>query len=220
MNDASSSAADATLRTLLDDGVILCLRFRDGSQLVDACRAAARGGLRVLEITLTSPGALDAIRELSSEPDLLVGAGTVLTVADVEAVAAAGGRFALSPVFDPVVVEEAGKRGLLAIPGASTPTEILAAHAHGAPVVKVFPAAALGGPAYLRAIRGPIGHVPMIPTSGPTSESMAEWFDAGAAAVGVGLEVFPPEGFTMESVEAAARRVRASVDEVRAARTA
>lgn len=216
MNETKNLRAtiDGTLARLLADGVILCVRLASREGVIDACRAAAEGGLKTLEITLTTPGALEIIEALAADGELLVGAGTVLTPDDVVAVAEAGGRFALSPVFDPEVCDEARRRGLLAIPGASTPTEILAAHDYGAPAVKVFPSGALGGPAYLRAIRGPLGHVPMIPTSGPLSGDMQEWIDAGAVAVGVGPEVFTPD-FTAESVGAAARRVRDAVDRAR-----
>jgi 2-dehydro-3-deoxyphosphogluconate aldolase/(4S)-4-hydroxy-2-oxoglutarate aldolase len=201
-----------TVDEVLADGVILCIRLGADAPIpvVDACRAAVRGGLRVLEITLTTPGALDAIRELSKE-DVIVGGGTVLSIEDVIRVGNAGGRFVLSPVFDPRVVAEAHLCGMLSVPGASTPTEILAAHRHGARMVKVFPAGPLGGPAYLRAIRGPLPDVPMVPTSGATAETLHEYLDAGAVAIGVGNEVFPP-GFTLESVEKAARRVREAMD--------
>jgi len=205
---------ERTRRALLEDGIILCIRMQGEGVVLDACRAAVAGGLRVLEITLTTPGALGIIRELAADEDLLVGAGTVLTTEDVAAVDDAGGRFALSPVFDAEVVDEAGRRGLLAIPGAATATEILAAWRHGVPLVKVFPSGALGGSAYLKAVRGPLGHIPMIPTSGPTSDTMDEWVAAGAAAVGVGPEVFC-EGFTTENVESAARRVRTAMDRAR-----
>ena len=205
-----------TADEVLTDGVFLCIRLGADAPVpvVDACRAAARGGLRVIEITLTTPGALDAIRELSKE-DVIVGGGTVLSIEDVMRVAEAGGRFALSPVFDPRIVDEAHLHGMLAVPGASTPTEIIAAHRHGARMVKVFPAGPLGGPAYLRAIRGPLPDVPMVPTSGATAETLHEYLDAGAVAIGVGNEVFPP-GFTLESVEKAARRVREAMDKARA----
>lgn len=206
-------AIESTVKAVLDDGVVLCIRMKDGDGVVEACRAAARGGLRVLEITLTTPGALDAIRTLSRE-EVVVGGGTVLTPDDVRAVAASGGRFALSPVFDPEVIDEANRLGLLVVPGASTPTEILAAHRYGARLVKVFPAGALGGPDYLRAVRGPLPNIPLIPTSGATSETLHEYIDAGAVAVGIGSEVFPP-GFTLESVEAASHEVRAAMDRAR-----
>jgi 2-dehydro-3-deoxyphosphogluconate aldolase/(4S)-4-hydroxy-2-oxoglutarate aldolase len=209
-----ADGVETTRHEVLEDGVIVCIRFRDGDGVADACRAVLRGGLRVLEVTLTTPGALDAIATLARADDAVVGAGTVLAPDDVRAVADAGGRFALSPVFDPDVVDEAHRLGLLAIPGAATPAEILAAHRHGATAVKVFPSGALGGPAYLRAVKGPLPGVPMIPTSGPTSENLAEYFAAGAAAIGVGAELFP-DGFTVDTLEAAARRVRAAMDRAR-----
>ncbi len=205
---------ERAVRDVLADGVFLCVRLGTGAPLVEACRAAVRGGLSVLEITLTTPGALDAIAQLAHDENIVVGGGTVLTLDDARAVADAGGRFALSPVFDAGVVKEAHRLGLLAVPGTSTPTEILAAHTSGARMVKVFPAAALGGAAYLRAVRGPLPHVPLVPTNGITSETVAEYFAAGAVAVGVGGEVFP-DGFTLAHVEQSARRIRTAVDRAR-----
>jgi 2-dehydro-3-deoxyphosphogluconate aldolase/(4S)-4-hydroxy-2-oxoglutarate aldolase len=202
----------SALQDLLREGAVLAVRLPAGADLMGACRAAVRGGVRVLEITLTTPGALEAIALLSREPGVIAGAGTVLTVDEARAVAKAGGRFALSPVFEPAAMEEARRLGLLAIPGAGSATEILAAHRHGAPVVKVFPSGALGGPAFLRAVRGPFPAIPLLPTSGPTADNLAGYFEAGAAAVGIGGAEFFPAGWTPASVEAAARRVRAALD--------
>ncbi|MFO7653528.1 MAG: bifunctional 4-hydroxy-2-oxoglutarate aldolase/2-dehydro-3-deoxy-phosphogluconate aldolase [Candidatus Krumholzibacteriia bacterium] len=215
--------AETTWGEVRRERAILCLRFTSGERLVESARAAARGGLRVVELTLTTPGALEAMAELSKahgqdrqnpghQGELLVGGGTVLTRDDVEAVAAAGGRFALSPVFDPDVIAAARECGLLAIPGAATPTEIHAAWRSGARAVKVFPSGALGGPAFLRAVRGPLPQVPLIPTSGPTAATAADYLAAGAVAVGVGGVEFFPSGFTQEHVEDAARRVRVAID--------
>ncbi len=209
------SAVQRTLEEILEEGVILCVRMDRGDRVVEACRAAIRGGLRVLEITLTTPGALQAIATLSKEPDAIAGAGTVLTPAQAREVADAGGRFALSPVFDPKVVDEAHRLGLLAVPGTATPTEILAAHRHGARLVKIFPIGALGGPAYLRTVRGPLPDVRLVGTNGPTAETLGDYFEAGAVAVGLGGEVFREE-FTPASVEKAARRVRDAVQAYRA----
>jgi 2-dehydro-3-deoxyphosphogluconate aldolase/(4S)-4-hydroxy-2-oxoglutarate aldolase len=122
----------------------------------------------------------------------------------------AGGRFTLSPVFAPEAIDEATRLGLLAIPGAATPTEILKAHHHGVRMVKVFPSGALGGPQFLRAVRGPFPNIALLPTNGPSAESLADYMDAGAAAVGIAADVFPP-GFTPDSIEPAARRVRQAV---------
>jgi 2-dehydro-3-deoxyphosphogluconate aldolase/(4S)-4-hydroxy-2-oxoglutarate aldolase len=204
-----------TREDILREGVILCVRLDDGAQVLDVCRAAMNGGLRVLELTLTTPRALEAITALADDGEAIVGGGTVLEAEQARAVAAVGGRFVLSPVFHPEVVDEAHLRGLLAVPGTASPSEILAAHRHGARLIKTFPAGALGGPAYLRAVRGPLPEVPLVPTSGPTAETIAEYFAAGAVAVGVGGAEFYPPGFTLKGVEAAARRVRDAVDEVK-----
>ena len=191
------------------------LRTAHAESARPAMDAAVRGGFRIIEFTLTTPGALEAIRELAAEGGAVVGAGTVLTVEDARAVAAAGGLFAMSPVLDPVVVEETHRLGLLAVPGAGSATEILAAHRTGARLVKVFPAGPLGGPGFLRKIRGPLPDIPLVPTSGPSIATFADYVAAGAVAVGVGSEVFTP-GFTLDSVEAAARRTREAWDTARA----
>jgi 2-dehydro-3-deoxyphosphogluconate aldolase/(4S)-4-hydroxy-2-oxoglutarate aldolase len=133
----------------------------------------------------------------------------------VRAVARVGGRFVLSPVFDAEVVDEAHRLGLLAVPGTSTPTEILAAHRHGARLVKVFPAACLGGAAYIRAVRGPLPGIPLVPTNGITADTIVEYVEAGAVAVGVGAEVFSKD-FTVDHIEDAARRTRHAMDSARA----
>jgi len=123
----------------------------------------------------------------------------------------------MSPAFDPGVVDEAHRLGLLMVPGTSTPTEILAAHRHGARLVKVFPAAALGGPAYIRAVRGPLPDIPLVPTNGITADTLADYLHAGAVAVGVGGDVFP-EHFSLEHVEKASRRIRDAMNRARAPR--
>lgn len=207
---------DQTRDEIVAEGVIVCIRLDDGTQVLDVCRAAIRGGLRVLEITLTTPGALEAISTLADESgEAIVGGGTVLSAEETRAVAAVGGRFAFSPVFHPEVVDEAHLRGLLAVPGTASPAEILAAHRHGARLIKIFPAAALGGPAFLKAVRGPLPEVPLVPTSGPTADTAAEYFAAGAVAIGVGGAEISPPGFTITDVEDAARRVKAAVDKAR-----
>jgi 2-dehydro-3-deoxyphosphogluconate aldolase/(4S)-4-hydroxy-2-oxoglutarate aldolase len=209
-----TDSIERTLAEVLDDGIFLAVRLSRVDGAADACRAAVRGGLSLLEITLTTPGALGIIRELAGEKGMTVGAGTVLTADDARAVADAGARFAMSPVLDPAVVEEAHRLGLLAIPGTGTATEILAAHRLGARLVKVFPAGPLGGPEFLRKVRGPLPHVPLVPTSGPTRQTLAEYVAAGASAVGVGSEVLG-DGFSLDGVEADARALRAAMEAAR-----
>jgi len=204
-----------TLIHILDEGVVVAVRLGPGAPLVDVCRALARGGLRVFELTLTTPGALDAIRALASDESLVVGGGTVLSPGDARRVADAGGCFAFSPVIDTGVIRQARKLGMVAVPGTATPTEALAAYNHDADLVKVFPAGPLGGADYIRKLRGPLPDIPLVPTSGPTADSLADYLDAGAVAVGVGGDELFPLGFTLQSVEQAARRVREEFDRVR-----
>jgi 2-dehydro-3-deoxyphosphogluconate aldolase/(4S)-4-hydroxy-2-oxoglutarate aldolase len=190
----------------LEHGIILCVRLSGSDPVLDACRAAMQGGLRVFEITLTTPNALDVIKELSKEEGVIAGAGTVLEKDQVKAVAEAGARFALSPIYDPAVMEAAEKHNLLAVPGAATPKEIFTAYQGGAKLVKFFPADALGGPGFLRSVRGPLPQVPLVPTGGPTAINLPDYMNAGAVAVGVGKDVFP-QGFTLDSVATAAARL-------------
>jgi 2-dehydro-3-deoxyphosphogluconate aldolase/(4S)-4-hydroxy-2-oxoglutarate aldolase len=213
MND-SARAIESTFEEIRSRGAVLCVRLGPGTPVVDAARSAVRGGLTVLEVALTTPGALDAMRELARDDGILVGAGTVLTPNDVREVAGAGARFIMSPVFDKEVLDESHRLGMLAVPGAATPAEILAAYRGGARMVKFYPSGALGGPAFLRAFRGPLPHIPIIPTSGPTAGNLAEYFAAGAVAVGVGVDVFRDE-CTPEIIEAEARRVRGAIDRYR-----
>jgi 2-dehydro-3-deoxyphosphogluconate aldolase/(4S)-4-hydroxy-2-oxoglutarate aldolase len=213
----AAASIERTVRDVLADGVFLAVRMGAGAPVVDACRAAVRGGLTLLEITLTTPGALAAIEAMAKEDGVVAGGGTVLTPDDARRVADAGGRFALSPVFDPAVVDEAHRLGLLAVPGTTTATEVLAAHRHGARMVKVFPASAIGGAAYIRALRGPLPGIPLVPTNGITAETIPDYVAAGAVAVGVGGDVFP-ERFTLAHVESASRKIRAAMDGARGGR--
>jgi 2-dehydro-3-deoxyphosphogluconate aldolase/(4S)-4-hydroxy-2-oxoglutarate aldolase len=212
---AETNGIERTLAEALEDGVFLAVRLRNGDHALEGCRAAIRGGLRLMEVTLTTPGALDVIHALAVEGECVAGAGTVLTVEDARAVAKAGARFAMSPVLDAAVVAEIHRLGMLAVPGSGTATEILAAHRAGARLVKVFPSGPLGGPDYLRKVRGPLPHIPLVPTSGPTAQTLGEYVAAGAVAVGLGSEVLG-DGFDPARVEAAARHVRWAMDAARA----
>lgn len=210
MTDASIARTHAEV---LADGVFLAVRLGEDTPVLELVRAAMHGGLRLMEITMTTPGALDVIEALADDPACVVGAGTVLTTREVRDVAAAGGRFAMSPVVDPPVIGAAHAAGLLAVPGAGSATEILTAHRAGARMVKVFPSGALGGPEFIRKMRGPLPDIPLVPTSGPTAATLADYVEAGAAAVGVGAEVFAD--LDPHRVAAVARDVRAAMDRAR-----
>jgi 2-dehydro-3-deoxyphosphogluconate aldolase / (4S)-4-hydroxy-2-oxoglutarate aldolase len=168
------------------------LRIDDQARAAAAMEAAVRGGFTVVEFTLTTPGALELIAEFARRPELAVGAGTVLSVEQARAAAAAGARFLVSPVVDEAVIAEAAALGVAAIPGAHTPTEMWRAHQAGAPLVKLFPAPA-GGPLALRAIRGPMPFLRIVPTHGVDVESAPAWLEAGAHAVGCVSSLFEPE---------------------------
>lgn len=153
--------------------------------------AALGAGLPVLEITLDSH---DAMRQISllreSFPAMTLGAGTVIEGNQSLEAIAAGADFVVTPTLVPEVVEGCVARGVPCIAGAATPTEVLAAHRLGATAVKVFPVAQLGGPAYLKALRAPLGGIPLVPTGGIGTEDVTGYLQAGALAVGVGSSIF------------------------------
>ncbi len=171
------------------DRIIAVLRAPDSTHLVDVALTLAEGAIRCIEVTLTTAGAIESIRTLRSRLDgesCAVGAGSVLTVEDLEAAHAAGATYTLAPSLDLDVVSRANQRGIAHVPGVATPTEALAAWRAGAPAVKVFPAAQLGGPSYIRALLGPLPDIKLIPTGGVGPDEVADYLDAGAVAVGVG----------------------------------
>jgi 2-dehydro-3-deoxyphosphogalactonate aldolase len=164
-------------------------------------------GFRLIEVPLNRPGALDAmgiIRDLAP-PDALVGGGTMLTVADVDAVADAGGRIFVAPNCDPAVIAHARERGLLCAPGVATPSEAFAALAAGAHILKLFPAETIG-PAGLKAMKSVLPEgTPLWPVGGVAPEQIAAWKAAGATGAGIGSQLFVP-GVAQEEL---ARRARA-----------
>jgi 2-dehydro-3-deoxyphosphogluconate aldolase/(4S)-4-hydroxy-2-oxoglutarate aldolase len=169
-------------------GVVAIGRRLDPSGLLEVADALRRGGIRAFELTLDTADAAQGITVLASRfgpGELLIGAGTVLSIDDARRALDAGARFLVSPHVDPPLVGWAAERGIPMFPGAFTPTEILAAWRAGAAAVKLFPASALG-PAFVREHRGPFPHIPLIPTGGVTLESAPAFVAAGALAVGLG----------------------------------
>jgi 2-dehydro-3-deoxyphosphogluconate aldolase/(4S)-4-hydroxy-2-oxoglutarate aldolase len=173
-----------------DAGIVAVIRMKDPGKLRAVVDAIAEGGIRALEITMTVPGAVDLIRELGPTlPDgFVLGAGTVLDADTVARVADAGARYVVSPVFRRSVIDACHARGMAAMPGCFTPTEILEAWDAGADIVKVFPATTLG-PSYLKDVRAPLPQVKLMPTGGVTVENAGDWIRAGAVAVGVGTSL-------------------------------
>lgn len=152
-----------------------------------AAEAIAQGGIPIVEITMTVPKAIDVIADLvRNSPNLIVGAGTVLDLETARRCLDAGATFLTGPGLDLKIVEFAIKQNILIIAGAMTPTEVITAWQAGSELVKVFPCAPIGGPAYIRALRGPFPQVPMIAAGGVNQETAAEFILAGAAALGIG----------------------------------
>jgi 2-dehydro-3-deoxyphosphogluconate aldolase/(4S)-4-hydroxy-2-oxoglutarate aldolase len=164
--------ASAILRTTIEEAA------------APAMEAAVRAGIRVVEFTLTTPGALERIAEFSKKDGIIVGAGTVLTIDEARAAVQHGARFLVSPVMDPAVIEAARRLGVAMMPGTHTPTEMFLAHRLGAQLVKLFPAPGIG-PSYVRACLGPLPFLKVVPTNGVDETNAGEWIAAGAHAVGL-----------------------------------
>ena len=173
--------------------LVAILRRTDAAAAVETAEALLAGGIRCLEVTCDSPGALEMIvaidRALGGRA--LVGAGTVLDAATAEAALEAGARFLVSPHLDVDLVSRLTQRGVVWLPGAFTATEILAAWRAGASVVKVFPSGPVG-PAYIRDMRGPLRNLPLLPTGGVTLENAGAFFRAGAWGLGIGSALVDP----------------------------
>lgn len=180
---------NAVVREISARRVSAILRTHDQGLALEAMTAAVAGGFRMLEFTLTTPGALILISEFARRSDLLVGAGTVLTIEDARQAFDAGARFLVSPVCDPAIIAEAKRLGVVVIPGTYTPTEMLYAHHAGANFVKLFPAPHdVAG--YVSAILGPMPFLRIYPTAGVTPDNFISVLRAGAAGVGFVKSLF------------------------------
>lgn len=186
---SAESPAHASLRAALAScRAIAILRAPSAERFPAILDVLAEAGVKAVELTFTTPGVLDAIAAYAARKpaDVAVGAGTVLTAEQARQAVAAGATYLISPSVTLDVIAEAKRLGVPVIPGALTPTEIWQADAAGATMVKVFPAASLGGPSYLTALRGPLPNVALVPTGGVTIESVPDYLSAGASAVGLG----------------------------------
>ena len=174
-----------TVDKLLAEKMMTLVRCNTQAQGQEMADALVDAGVKVIEITLTTPGALKIIEKLLKNKDLLVGAGTVRTVKDVKKVESIGARFIVSPDTNEDVITATKKLKLVSMPGVSTPTEVGIAVDAGADILKLFPASVLG-PAHLKSIREPFPNNRWCPTAGVTLESIPKWFEAGADLVGLG----------------------------------
>lgn len=185
--------------------IVGILRGVDPAIALDAARAAARAGLTAVEVTLNSRAPMDVIAALAAElPEVAVGAGTVMTLKDMRDAVDAGARFIVSPHFDREIVTVCVDRDIPVFPGALSPTEVWEAHSAGATMVKLFPAGVLG-PAYVRALQGPLPQIDLLVTGGIDATNIAEYLAAGARAAAVGGSLFPKDLTDVASVEFEAR---------------
>lgn len=201
---------DDFLRALWDARITAIVRATDEALAAAAMDAAIRGGMRIVELTLTTPGALRIIAELGAREGLVVGAGTVLLPAQARAAVEAGARFLVSPVMDPEIIALAGELGVPVLPGVHTPTEMLAAHRAGAPLLKLFPGPA-GGPVWLRSVLAPLPFLRVVPTNGVDLDNAAAWLRAGAFAVGLTTALFDPAAVAARDLAGIESRARALV---------
>lgn len=203
-------------------GIVPSARVKTPDQARFAAEMLRASGIPVIEITLTVPQATEVIADLAKRfPDLVVGAGTVLNEESARRCLDAGARFLSSPGFVPEVVAGARQAEVAAIPGAMTPSEVIAAWKAGADFVKIFPAAAAGGPNYIRALRVPLPQIPLIVTGGVSQSTAFDYILAGAHAIGVGSELLPKDALKNkhgETIHELARRFLIMVKEARAER--
>ncbi len=201
-------------------GLIPAVRVSTPEDAWLAAEAVSRGGIPIVELTMTVPKAAELITHLlKKHPRMVVGAGTVLDVETARACLEAGASFITSPGLDLPTVEFVVKQGVAVLPGALTPSEVMAAASAGADFVKIFPCAQIGGPAYIRALRAPFPDVSFIAAGGVNQQNAGDYIQAGVAAVGIGAHLIPPRA--IEAKESAwivelARRFSHIVSQTRA----
>ena len=205
---------DSLREALTTVPVIAILRSSAATRFAEVTHTLHQGGVNVVELTLTTTGALDALRELTADAPspLHLGVGSVTSAAEVERAVAAGARYLVSPAVVPEVIAEARKLEVPVLPGAFTPTEILTAWRAGASMVKLFPAGT-GGPAHLRAVRAPLPQVPLVPTGGVGIAEAADYLQAGAFAVGLGTPLLGDacEGGALSALRERTERLREAI---------
>jgi 2-dehydro-3-deoxyphosphogluconate aldolase/(4S)-4-hydroxy-2-oxoglutarate aldolase len=209
------------LQRILDGGIVAIIRADSGEQLVNVARALCDGGIDVIEVTFTVPGVLDIISAVHIElgDRILLGAGTVLDTESARAAILAGAEFIVCPTVNPDVIQLCNRYDKVVLPGAFTPTEVLTAWQAGADIVKIFPAE-IGGPAYLKALHGPLPQVRLLPTGGVNLETISDFIAAGACAVGLGSALVEKQAVAEGNVDRIKELAGQFVESVRIAREA
>ena len=208
------------IRQIREVGIIPVVRAKSADEALAVVEAIREGGIPILEITMTVPGAVAVIGELSRRlgDRVLIGAGTVLDAEAAKHCVEAGAKFIVSPALDIPTIEACRRMNVPVFPGALTPTEILTAWKAGASAVKVFPANAVGGASYLRSVKAPLPQVELIPTGGVNLTTVGELIAAGALALGVGADLVDVEALRRGDAAAITRKAKEYVAAVAAAR--
>jgi 2-dehydro-3-deoxyphosphogluconate aldolase/(4S)-4-hydroxy-2-oxoglutarate aldolase len=209
------------LQRIADVGLVPVVRAASADEAMAVVEAIKAGGVPIIEITMTVPGAVRVISEIAEAygEEIVLGAGTVLDPETARACILAGAHFIVSPSFNPDTIEMCRRYAITVCPGALTPTEIVAAWQAGADIVKVFPCGALGGAKYLRALKGPLPQIDLIPTGGISLETAADFIRAGAFALGVGTDLVDTQAIRAGQSGKVMKAARAYVDLVREARS-
>ena len=207
---------------IMEVGIVPVVRAESAHQAMQAAEAVRAGGIPIVEITMTVPGAVDVIAQLTKTmgKDVLIGAGTVLDSDAAQRCIDAGAEFLVSPGFDLATVQFAKQRGKLIMAGALTPTEVIAAWKAGSDFVKIFPCGTVGGAKYIKALKAPLPQVPMVPTGGVNFETAADFIRAGADALGIGGELVFASALKSGNVKTITEAAQRFVDIVREARRA
>jgi len=185
---------DQVCARIREIGIIPAVRATSGDDAHFAAEAVTRAGIPIVEITMTVPGAMELITHLlQSNPNLIIGAGTVLDTKTAGLCADCGIGFLTAPSFNPGIIEFAAKKGVAVIPGALTPTEVVAAWNAGADFVKVFPCGPVGGDKYIKALHASLPEIPIVAAGGVNQQTAGSFILAGATAIGVGAELIPTE---------------------------
>lgn len=212
---------DEVVRRIGQVGIVPVVRAATVDDATRAVEAICAGGIPVVEITMTVPNAVSVIREVARQygANALVGAGTVTSAEQAAQCLGAGAEFLVSPGLSVAVLSVARAAGKLAIPGALTPTELMNAEEHGARLVKIFPCGNVGGPKYLKSLKAPFPNASLIPTGGVNAANAAEFFAAGAFALGVGADLVPATVLrdgNLEKITSSARELVRAVASARA----
>lgn len=210
---------ESQLKRVLECGIVAVVRSPDSQQLVEVVRALADGGVTVAEITMTVPGALDVLRQVRRDlgDRVLLGAGTILDPETARAALLAGAEYIVAPTVNLDVIRICQRYDKLVMPGAYTPTEILTAWEAGADIVKVFPAEVVG-PAFFKAMRGPLPQIRLMPTGGVDLNTAADFLRAGACCLGLGSQLVEPKAVAARNFDRIRDLARQYVDVVRRTR--